>query len=174
MKLKLGLFVCMSSLVLPYNQMHVSTVQTTKVQPIVASGCDFRGAGSLLQKVNFVGAQLSGALFNANGQEETPAAGTIKIPGQTTDLSGVNFSGAICVSTSFKKTVLRGAIFDNADIMYADFTGADLRNAKLDKAINVSLARFDGATMPDGTKCTGTTWQSASGKVFYCHCSPKK
>lgn len=174
MKIQVLIFFCVSSHLLAYNQMHVSTVQTTTIQPIVASGCDFRGAASLLKNVNFSGAQLAGALFNANEKEETPAAGTIKIPSQTTDLSSVNFSGATLVSTGFKKTVLRNAIFDNADIRYADFTGADLRGAKLDKALNVSLARFDGAIMPDGTKCTGKTWTSASGKQFYCHCSPNK
>lgn len=174
MKLQIFLLISMSGSLIGYNQMHVSTVLSTSAQPIIASGCDFRGAGSMLQKVNFAGAQLGGALFNANDKQETPAVGTVKIPGQVTDLSNVNFSGAICVSTGFKKTVLRNAIFDNADIRYADFTGADLRGAKLDKALNVSLARFDGAIMPDGTKCTGKTWQSASGKFFYCHCSPKK
>lgn len=168
------IILSMTHVVLPYNQMHVLGAQSAKELPITASGCDFRGSAALLKNVNFINAQISGALFNANGTDETPAVGTVKIPGQTTDLSGLNFSGASCVSTGFKGTILRRAIFDNADICYADFTGADLRGAKLDKAQNVSLARFDGAIMPDGTKCTGKTWTSASGRVFYCHCSPTK
>src|SRR5437879_5478278 len=142
MKIKFILFLCASSCLVAYNQMHVATVLESTAQPLVASGCDFRGAGSMLQKVNWTGVQLSGALFNANEKEETPVAGTVKIQGQTTDLTGVDFSGAICVSTGFKGTVLRGAKFDGADIRYADFTGADLRGANLDNALNLSLARF--------------------------------
>ncbi len=157
-----------------YNSVHVQAIiqKAQQAKFINASGCDLRSCAALLQQVNFSGAQLSGALFDGNDSSNTPTIGTVKID-QPTILAGVNFSGAVCVSTSFRKANLQNADFSKANILYADFSGADLRGAKLSKAQNITLARFDGAIMPDGSKCTGQTWKNADGKVFYCHASKK-
>lgn len=175
-KIMLFLMLLMSLLVETYNELHVSKiVSLSKLgQPINASRCDFRGSGSLLRSLNLSKSNLGGALFNANDTSVVPATGTVKVPGQITDLSYVNFSGALLVSTGFSGVKFEGANFDGADICYADFTGADLRGAlNLDKAKNSSLARFCGATMPDGSTFTGKTWQSSAGKTYYSHCPDK-
>lgn len=57
---------------------------------------------------------------------------------EAADLTGANLSGAN----------LTGAILWNANL-----TGADLRNAIIDGAT------FEGATLPDGTRLPGRTWE---------------
>jgi uncharacterized protein YjbI with pentapeptide repeats len=143
-----------------YNAHHASKVlqKVKSGQFVNASHCDFRGLGLLFKGLNLSGAQLSGVLFDIQNK-------------QNSDLSGVNFSNATLVSTSFKGANLKNANFSNADVCYADFSGADLTGALLDKAKNVNLALFCKATMPDGTKPVGATWTSKSGKVIQLHCS---
>jgi len=165
-----------SMLIESYNTVHIAKVikSAQSGQVINGSRCDLRGSGSLLKSLNLSKCNFSGALFNANDANVVPAGGTVKVPSQVTDLSGVNFSGALLVSTGFAGTKCAGTNFDGADICYADFSNADLTGTlNLDKAQNSSLARFCGATMPDGSKFTGTTWQSSSGKTFYSHCPDK-
>lgn len=142
---------------------------------INASRCDLRGIGSLLRGLNFSKANFSGALFNVIHHDDAPTIGTIKVAGQISDLTGANFTGALLVSTGFSGALLQGVNFAGADVCYADFTNANLKGAiNLDKAKNISLARFCGATMPDGTKFTGATWQSPAGVTYYSHCSSQQ
>jgi uncharacterized protein YjbI with pentapeptide repeats len=157
-----------------YNPHHVQKLQQAvqKNEFVNASRCDFRGVGTLLKAINLTGAQLCSALFNSLPSVINPKPCLVEVSNQVSDLSNVNFSNATLVSTSFKNTILKGANFTGADISYADFTGADLTGAKgLDKALNERLALFCNTTMPDGTKPTGSTWTSSSGKVFYMRCS---
>jgi len=156
-----------------YNINHVKKI-TEKIknkQLINASRCDFRGVGSQFKGFDFSGAQLSGALFNIVNDNPTVISGTILIVGQNSDLSGCNFSQAILISTGFQGANLMNTIFDEADIDFVDFTNANLKGAKLDKAKNIETANFCGATMPDGSKCTGASWKSVAGTEIYCHCS---
>lgn len=156
-----------------YNTLQVQTVLKSikNKTALNASRCDFRGLGTQFSGVNFSGANLSGALFNQNNTQEYPTVGTVKIPGQTSDLSGANFTGAQLISTGFAGANLTGAIFTKADINYADFSNANLTGAAtLDQALNIGNARFSGATMPDGSKMAkGGTWKSPSGVIFNAH-----
>lgn len=174
MKIQYYIFIVLSvSWINAYNKMHVQMVQqlSAKGQPINVSGCDFRGAAGLLKSVNFSNAQASGAAFNINDANVIATAGTVKIPNQTTDLTGVNFSGAQLVSADFRGSILKNANFTGANVLFADFTNADLTGAQIDKVQNLFFAKFCGAIMPDGSKCTGKTWTSKTGKQIYCHCA---
>ena len=157
-----------------YNEQHLASLQkAVKNETFVnCSRCDFRGVGSKLSGfLNLKGAQLSGAMFSTVAAATNPKPILIEIPGQNCDLSDANFFNATLVSTSFDGAKLTNANFDGADIAYASFAGADLTGAKLDGAINCELALFCGATMPDGTKPTGSTWTSKKNKVFYLRCA---
>lgn len=157
-----------------YNQRYVSNV-LKKVQsntPLIASGVDFRGAGTLLQSKKFSG-ELSGANFAQNDTKVIPLTGTIKIPGQTTDLSGSDFSNSNLVSASFKGANLTKAIFNGADIHWADFSGANLKGAQFKGAKNISKARFNNATMPDGSVLSYGSWTDNNGSVFNAYAGKK-
>jgi uncharacterized protein YjbI with pentapeptide repeats len=158
-----------------YNLEHVKKLQQAvqNQQFVNASRADFRGLGALLKGADLTGAQLSGALFDAFTASVEPKPFLVQVANQVSNLSGVNFSNATLVSTSFKNAILKGANFAVADICYADFTGADLTGALgLGSAKNERLALFCNTTMPDGTKPTGKTWTDpVSGKVFYMRCS---
>lgn len=167
------LFLIFSMPLFSYNPQHVKALQQAvkNKEFINCSRCDFRGVGSLLKGLNLQNAQLSGALFSTVASATNPKPNLIEIPNQNCDLSGVSFFNAALVSTSFEGANLSGASFYGADIAYANFYGANLTGAKLDGAINSELALFCNATMPDGTKPTGTTWTSKKGKVFYMRCA---
>lgn len=162
--------VCLYS----YNSLYVSNVlkKTQSNSPLVASGVDFRGAGSLLEGQKLSG-ELSGANFAKNGTNVVPLTGTIKIPGQATDLSGSNFSNANLVSATFKGALLENAIFNGADIHWADFSEANLRGAQFNGVKNISKARFYNATMPDGTVLSYGSWTDSNGSVFNAYAAKK-
>lgn len=157
-----------------YNPEHIKKLQEQIANNgfVNASRADFRGIGALLKDLNLSKAQLCAALFDSLPLVIIAKPCLVESANQVSDLSGVNFSGATLVSTSFKNTILKGANFTDVDICYADFTGADLTGViGLDTAQNERLALFCNTTMPDGTKPTGSTWTSSSGKVFYMRCS---
>jgi uncharacterized protein YjbI with pentapeptide repeats len=156
-----------------YNPQHVASLQkmVKNKEFINCSRCDFRGTGSLLKGLKLHSAQLSGAMFSQVPAATNPKPVLIEIPGQNCDLSNVDFFNATLVSTSFDGANLSNANFYGADVAYANFAGANLTGAKLDGAINCELALFCGATMPDGTKPTGSTWTSKKGKIFYMRCA---
>ncbi len=156
-----------------YNPHHADKVlQLVKSkQPVNASRCDFRGLSDLFKNLNFSNAQFSGAMFDQISASPQMQSFLIQIPGQQSNLSSVNFSNASLVSTSFKNTILKNVNFSGADISYANFSGADLTGASLDLAKNSNLALFCGAIMPDGSKPTGSTWKSKSGKIIYLRCA---
>ena len=60
------------------------------------------------------------------------------ISGLPTDLTGLAAHGLTCLHGDFKGLILDGAVFTNATLDHADFTGAKLRNK----------ATFSGARMP--------------------------
>ncbi len=173
MRLLLGLLL-LHSVVVGYNSFHIDIVRYQSSKGLLknVSGCDFRGAGSLLQGVNFANVQMSGVLF-CPCKKQSDVAGVECTPNQVTDLTGINFSGATLVNANFIDAILKGTDFSGADIMYANFSGADLTGAKLDDAVNATTAIFCNATMPNGSQCSQKSWTSKSGKVFLCHC-PKK
>src|SRR5207249_4500968 len=72
-----------------YNKMHVhSALQASNNHKAFnASSCDFRGAGTLLQNINFANSQLSRANFSSNGPIVVAKPGTIQIANQITDLT---------------------------------------------------------------------------------------
>lgn len=156
-----------------YNPQHVKSLQfmIKNKEFINCSGCDFRGAGSLLKGLKLNGAQLSGAMFSQVPAATNPKPNLIEVANQICDLSNADFFNATLVSTSFEGAKLTNANFYGADVAYANFANADLTGAKLDGAINCELALFCGATMPDGTKPTEATWTSKKGKVFYMRCA---
>jgi uncharacterized protein YjbI with pentapeptide repeats len=157
-----------------YNQLYISDVlkKTQSNSPLIASGVDFRGAGTLLKGQKFSG-ELSGANFAKNDTNVVPLTGTIKIPEQATDLSGSDFSNANLVSASFKGANLENAIFNGADIHWADFSQANLRGAQFKGAKNISKARFYNATMPDGSILSYGSWTDPNGSVFNAYQSKK-
>lgn len=157
-----------------YNQLYVSKVlkKTQTNYSLIASGVDFRGAASLLKGQKFQG-ELSGANFAQNDTSVVPLTGTIKIPGQTTDLSGSNFSNANLVSASFKGANLQNAILNGADIHWADFSGTNLKGAQFKGTKNISKARFYNATMPDGTVLSYGFWTDSNGSVFNAYSAKK-
>lgn len=87
------------------------------------------------------------------------------------DLSKINLEYAHCRGADFSDTILRdaympyaqcmdaifhGTDFEGANIERVRFDNADLRNAKnLEKVARDFRARFDGATLPDGTRHHG-------------------
>lgn len=150
-----------------YNQRYVSNVlkKIKNNRSLIASGVDFRGSGDLLQGKSFSG-ELSGANFAQNDKDVAPLTGTIKIPGQATNLSGANFSNTNLVSASFKGANLTNAIFNGADIHWADFSKANLKGAQFKGAKNISKARFDNTIMPDGTLLQYGSWTDTNGSVF--------
>lgn len=163
-----------------YNKLHIKTLKKfiANKQTVNASRCDFRGTENKgdfsLQRINCSGAQLSGALFSMPTKEST-VGGIVSIPNQKSDLTGAKFSGATCISTDFSNTILKNTDFSNADISYANFAGADLTGATFKNAQNVVTAVFCGATMPDGSKCNGSSWQNRSKTVtLYCNCPKQK
>lgn len=174
MKLVIKIIVLFCSVQLfSYNLQHAQKLKTmvSTGTNVNASHCDFRGLGDFFQGLNFTGMQLTGTLFGPISAAPTLQSFLVQIPGQVSDLSNCNFKNATLVSTSFESAILHKANFNGADIAYANFSNADLTGAKLDKALNADLALFCGATMPDGTIPTGSTWTSKSGKVFQLHCS---
>lgn len=163
-----------------YNKFHITTLKDliAKKQTANASGCDFRGTESKgnfsLKRINLSGLQLSGALFSMPTKEST-VGGIVSIPNQKSDLTGAKFYGSICISTDFSDTILKNADFSNADISYANFARTDLTGAQFKGAQNVVTAVFCGATMPDGSKCNGSSWQNRSKTVtLYCNCPTQK
>lgn len=167
MKKKIIITLLLPALLHCYNQKYVSTVlkKIENNNRLIASGVDFRGAGNLLQGKRFSG-ELSGANFSQNDQKTTPLTGTIKIPGQGTDLSGSDFSNSNLVSATFKGANLANAIFNGADVYWADFTGANLKGAQFKGTKNISKARFYNATMSDGTLLNYGSWTDNDGNVF--------
>lgn len=157
-----------------YNQKYLSTVvQTTKKNnALIASGVDFRGAGSLLVGQKMQG-ELSGSDFSRNDKEIVPLMGTIKIPGQATDLSNSDFSNSNLISASFKGANAQNTVFNGADICWADFSEANLKGAQFKGAKNISKARFYKATMPDGTLLSYGSWTDQYGSVFNAYASKK-
>ncbi|MFA5998906.1 MAG: pentapeptide repeat-containing protein [Candidatus Babeliales bacterium] len=141
------------------------------VKKINVSGADFRGSGGFdasnahlsLKGINLSNAQLSGAAFNTPTKPASSPFLTHTI-GQQTDLTKANFSNALLVSTNFAGAILQGANFAGTDIMFANFAGADLTGANLKGVKNMATAVFCGATMPDGTICSGAS----------CGCPAKK
>lgn len=171
MKYSLVMVTCLSGFLLGYNSFHIQEAKNASNlgQEINISRCDFRGCGPLLRGVDFAGAQAGGVLFQpCSKASSTP--GVICVPGQISDLTGVNFSNAELVGATFQGAILKGANFTGANIAYANFDKANLTNAKLDGAKNVGTATFCGATMPDGVVCKAGTWKSKSGKLFNCNC----
>ena len=155
-----------------YNEVHVNTLlqQVESGDVLNASGCDFRGAGTLLQGVKIPsGSILSGANFGICKSSKSQT-GCVCIPNQVTDLTEVVFKDVELVSVNFEKAMLKKANFSGANLMNANFSNADLRGANFKGAQNIDLAVFCGATMPDGTRCTSKTWKSRSKTMFYCHC----
>lgn len=156
-----------------YNPQHVKILKTMikNKKFINCSRCDFRGTGDLLKGLKFNSAQFSGAMFSKVPAATNPKPNLIEIANKICDLSNADFFNATLVSTSFEGANLSNANFYGADVAYANFANADLTGAKLDGAINCELALFCGATMPDGTKPTGSIWTSKKGKVFYMRCA---
>ena len=136
------------------------------------SGCDFRGAGTLLLGIDFSNAIAGNANFDACSKV-TGILFLTEVLGQKTDLTGSNFSGANLRSASLKGAILTGANFSGADVSFANFAQANLTNAIFAGATGVATAVFCGATMPDGSICSGKSWTSKKGQVFLCQC-PKK
>jgi uncharacterized protein YjbI with pentapeptide repeats len=165
------------SIAYPYNVQHVALFKkkiAKKEGNINVSQCDFRGAGDKLKGIKCPGAQLSGATF-AMSKKKSVIGGIVSIPNQKTDLTGANFSNSVCVSTDFSDATLHGVNFTGADLSYANFTGADLTSAIFKNVKNVELATFCGATMPDGSGCSGGLWQNKSKSItLYCNCPKKK
>lgn len=155
-----------------YNPHQIQLLQKA-VKPANISGCDFRGAGALLQGIDFSNA-IAG---NVNFDTCSKITGILflkEVLGQKTDLTSVNFSNANLRSASFKGAILTGANFSGADLSFANFAQANLTNVVFKGAIGIETAVFCGATMPDGSsKCTGKSWTSKNGQVFLCQC-PKK
>ncbi|MBI2352874.1 pentapeptide repeat-containing protein [Candidatus Dependentiae bacterium] len=169
-----------NSFIVSYNKYHISILKDILAQKkmINVSGCDFRGTDSVgaysLREVDLSGGQISGALFSMPTKESN-VDGIVSIPNQKSDLTGSKFKNAECVSTDFSNAILRKSNFNGANIAGANFSGADLTGAKFKKVKNARTAVFCGATMPDGTKCTGTTWKNKSKSVtLYCNCPQKK
>lgn len=167
MKMFMGIFAMVMMLkVEAYNHHQIAVLKkqiAQGVKKINASGADFRGAGILLKGINLSNAQLSGAAFNTPTKvAESPFL--TQVIGQKTDLTKANFSKAGLVSTNFGGAILKGANFNGADISFANFAEADLTGANLKGALNRSSAVFCGATMPDGTTCSGAS----------CDCPAKK
>ncbi|HSW76153.1 MAG TPA: pentapeptide repeat-containing protein [Candidatus Saccharimonadales bacterium] len=158
-----------------FNPYHITLVKSKSFAkvPIQASGRDFRGAGTLLQGINFRNAQLSGTAFNTPSKATTSPF-LITVIGQQTDLTKGNFSKAELVSTNFNGAILQKANFNGANILNANFAGADLKGATFNGAENIETAVFCGATMPDGTVCSSGSWTNKSGQVFQCACQQKK
>ena len=156
-----------------YNLKHATKLKTmvTAGTGVNASHCDFRGLGDFFKGLNFTGIQFTGALFGSVSSAPTLQSFLVQVPSQVSDLSKCNFKNATLVSTSFESATLHKVNFNGADIAYANFSNADLTGAKLDGALNADLALFCGATMPDGTIPTGSTWTSSKGNVFQLHCS---
>lgn len=168
---KLYLLLVIAGNINCYNSFQLQLAKKEALQGKVVniSRCDFRGCGSLLTGVNFTGAQAAGVLFKPTEQKST-VPGIVSVPGQISDLSGVNFSQAELVGASFEQANLKGSDFTGANIAYANFAKTNLTGAKLDKALNVETAQFCDAIMPDGVVCKSGTWKSKSGKVFNCRC----
>ncbi|QSQ27460.1 pentapeptide repeat-containing protein [Pyxidicoccus parkwayensis] len=72
------------------------------------------------------------------------------------DVSKANFSGGSCTQTIFTGANLRGARFENAELMVTCFDGADLRDVDFSKAklhwTDFSGADLTGATMSSDLK----------------------
>lgn len=172
-------FVCLffiASYVYGYNTLQVKLVkQKIKAKEYInTSRCDFRGAD--LSNLDFSGGQHGGAIFSTP-KKKSKVGGIVSIPGQRTKLTNCNFSNSSLFSTSFEEAILTGSNFSGADIQFANFSGADLTGAKFDNIPQKisDTAIFCGATMPDGTKCTGTSWTDKTGKIkLLCHCPKKK
>ncbi|MBI2344726.1 pentapeptide repeat-containing protein [Candidatus Dependentiae bacterium] len=175
MKRILGMFFFVSICIYPYNQRYVLSIleKARNNIPLIASGVDFRGAGSLLRNTRFSG-ELSGANFSQNDLNVVPLIGTIKIPGQATDLSGSDFFNTNLVSASFKGANLENVIFDMADIKWADFSGTNLKGARFKGAKNIDKARFGDAIMPDGTNLSYGSWTDVYGSIFNAYRGKKK
>lgn len=158
-----------------YNQLYLSKVlaKAQSNNQLIASGVDFRGAGNLLKGKKFNG-ELSGANFAQNDKNVVPLIGTVKIPGQVTDLSDSDFSNTNLVSSSFKGAHLENVIFNGADIDWADFSGANLRGAQFKGAKNISKARFYNATMPDGSVLSYGSWTDSNGSIFNAYAGKKE
>ncbi len=179
-KLVVSFWVLFSHQFYGYNKFHITTLKDliAKKQEVNASGCDFRGTESKgrfsLKGINFSGLQLSGSLFSMPTKKST-VGGIVSIPNQKSDLTGAKFFGSTCISADFSNTILKNADFSYADISYANFAGADLTGANFKNAQNVVTAVFCGATMPDGSKCNGSSWQNRSKTVtLYCNCPTQK
>jgi len=80
---------------------------------------------------------LSGAIF-------TKASG----------LQGIDFSNAH----------LNGAIFDDTNLFKANFTGADLRDAKIKNFTNINSANFENAIMNENTEIIACNIKKANFK----------
>ncbi len=168
------LIFLLPSSIYSYNRVYVSNI-LKKIEnnvSLIASGVDFRGAGSLLQNKKFSG-ELSGANFSKNEKDVIPLIGTIKIPEQATNLSGSNFSNSNLVSASFKGANLTNAVFNGADIDWADFSETNLKGAQFKGTKNISKARFYNATMPDGSLLSYGSWTDNNGSTFNAYNSKK-
>jgi uncharacterized protein YjbI with pentapeptide repeats len=157
-----------------YNSHHIALLKQAVAQrkPINISGCDFRGATTLLQGIDFSNA-IAGNVNCDTCSKITGILFLTEVLGQKTDLTGSNFSGANLRSASFKGAILTGANFSGADVSFANFAQANLTTAVFTGATGIETAVFCGATMPDGSICSGKSWTSKKGQLFLCQC-PKK
>lgn len=170
MKLRLMIILINFYGLVAYNKLHVSKVHAavSSGKSVIASGGDFRGLGKAFKGKNFSNGLFSGASFAKNDTDVTPAAGTIKISGQNSDLSGCKFSNAELISVNFIGANLEGAIFDGADVRRVDFSGCNLKNASFKGTKNLDKAKFCKATLPDGTVLTNENFIIGSKFKPYC------
>ncbi len=151
-----------------YNELQVSKVlqHIAKRTPIVASGGDFRGLGTILRGKNMSNSFLSGASFAKNEKDVIYTAGTIKISNQGSDLTGTNFSNSELKGINFRGAILERAVFDGADVEMTDFSETNLKNASFKGTKNMDKAIFCKAILPDGTVLTSENMTKGSFNAY--------
>lgn len=171
--LSMNVLCVWSTEIVSYNKLHVKALAASGslATPINTnfSRCDFRGAQALLQGIKCSGFNFNGANFSMYGASDDQSIlvhGNIRNFNVKTDLTGSDFSNTSCVSANFENTILKNVKFTNADLSGANFTNADLTGADFTGVVNTLRTVFCGATMPDGSVCSGSSWQNLS-----CNCA---
>lgn len=105
--------------------------------------------GANLKNKNLTGADFRNMNLNGVNLEYAHCRGA--------DFSGANLRNAYMPYAQCMEAIFHGTDFEGANIERVRFDRADFRNAlNLEKVSRDFRARFDGATLPDGSKHPGS------------------